>query len=170
MKNLHLKNLNNIDPIDIYLNEIQKIYNKEHSLKKLFTPLKNLYSYIKKELESINIQNKEIQEYKEHLLHYISDILKYDFKNTKKTTYSIIHYPLIINSFKDDIKNLKLLKNIDINSQWIKVNHYGYYYHAEEGNRFTVFNTKNHLNNFMIEIYILVDDNNIIKKIIPNYY
>lgn len=117
MENLHLKNLNNINPIDIYLNEIQKIYNEEHSLKKLFTPLKNLYSYIKKELESINIKNTEIQSYQEHLINYISDILKYDFKNTEKTTYSIMHYKYVINNFKNDIKKLKLLKNVDINSQ-----------------------------------------------------
>lgn len=37
MKNLHLKNLQNLDPIENYLQQIEKIYNNEHSLKKLFT-------------------------------------------------------------------------------------------------------------------------------------
>lgn len=169
MKNLHLKNLQNLDPIENYLQQIEKIYNNEHSLKKLFTPLKNLYSYIKKELESINIKNTEIQSYQEHLINYISDILKYDFKNTNETTYSIMHYPLIINKFKDDIKNLKLLKDIDINSQWVNIE-YNDYYHTDEGSVFTIFDTENHLTNFMIELVVLVDNNNIIKKITPNYY
>lgn len=169
MKNLHLKNLQNLDPIENYLQQIEKIYNEEHSLKKLFTPLKKLYSYIKKELESINIKNTEIQSYQEHLINYISDILKYDFKNTEKTTYSIMHYKYVINNFKNDIKNLKLLKNVDINSQWINIDYKGYYY-TDEDKEFTIFDTENHLTNFMIELVILVDNNNIIKKITPNYY
>lgn len=168
MQNLHLKNLQNIDPIDIYIDKIEKIYNNENKFKEFVTLLKNLYSYIKKELESINIKNKEIQEYKEHLLHYISDILTYDFKNTEETTYSIMQYKYIINIFKNDIKNLKLLKDIDINSQWINIEHKGYYY-IDKDREFTIFDTKNHLINFMIKINILVDDNNIIRKITANY-
>ena len=169
MKNLHLKNLQNLDPIENYLQQIEKIYNEEHSLKKLFTLLKTLYSYIKKELESINIKNTEIQSYKTHLIDYVSDILKYDFKNTEKTTYSIMHYQYVVNILKDDIKNLKLLKNIDIKSQWINIEHKGFYY-TDEGRIFTIFDTQNHLTNFMIELVVLVDNNNIIKKITPNYY
>ena len=169
MKNLHLKNLQNLDPIENYLQQIEKIYNNEHSLKKLFTPLKNLYSYIKKELESINIKNTEIQNYQEHLINYISDILKYDFKNTNETTYSIMHYKYVINNFKNDIKNLKLLKNIDIKSQWINIEHKGFYY-TDEGRVFTIFDTQNHLTNFTIVLDILVDNNNTIKNITPNYY
>jgi hypothetical protein len=169
MENLHLKNLNNINPIDIYLNEIQKIYNEEHSLKKLFTLLKTLYSYIKKELELINIKNTEIQSYKTHLIDYVSDILKYDLKNTEETTYSIMHYKYVVNILKDDIKNLKLLKNIDIKSQWINIEHKGFYY-TDEGRVFTIFDTQNHLTNFTIVLDILVDNNNTIKNITPNYY
>ena len=118
MQNLHLKNLNSTNLINIYLNEIQKTYENEYKFEKLVISLKKLYKYIKKELISTNIKNTEIQNYQEHLISYISDILKYDFKNTNETTYSIMHYPLIINKFKDDIKKLKLLKDIDINSQW----------------------------------------------------
>ena len=80
-----------------------------------------------------------------------------------------MHYPLIINKFKDDIKNLKLLKDIDINSQWVNIE-YNDYYHTDEGSVFTIFDTENHLTNFMIELVVLVDNNNIIKKITPNYY
>ena len=80
-----------------------------------------------------------------------------------------MHYPLIINKIKDDIKNLKLLKDIDINSQWINIDYKGYYY-TDEDKEFTIFDTENHLTNFMIELVVLVDNNNIIKKITPNYY
>lgn len=37
MKNLHLKNLNNTDIIDIYLNKIEKIYNNNYDFEKLIT-------------------------------------------------------------------------------------------------------------------------------------
>ena len=37
MKNLHLKNLNNTDIIDIYLNKIEKIYQNKEKLKELVT-------------------------------------------------------------------------------------------------------------------------------------
>lgn len=80
-----------------------------------------------------------------------------------------MHYPLIINKFKDDIKSLKLLKDIDINSQWVNIE-YNNYYHTDEGSVFTIFDTENHLTNFMINLNILVDNNKIIKKITPNYY
>lgn len=80
-----------------------------------------------------------------------------------------MHYPLIINKIKDDIKNLKLLKDIDINSQWVNIE-YNDYYHTDEGSVFTIFDTENHLTNFMMNLNILVNNNKIIKKITPNYY
>ena len=80
-----------------------------------------------------------------------------------------MHYPLIINKIKDDIKNLKLLKDIDINSQWVNIE-YNDYYHTYEGSVFTIFDTENHLTNFMMNLNILVNNNKIIKKITPNYY
>lgn len=47
MQNLHLKNLQNLDPIDIYLNKIEKIYNNNYNFEKLITLLKN-YIHISK--------------------------------------------------------------------------------------------------------------------------
>lgn len=48
MKNLHLKNLNNTDIIDIYLNKIEKIYNNNYDFEKLITLLKNYIHTLKK--------------------------------------------------------------------------------------------------------------------------
>ena len=109
MQNLHLKNLQNIDQIDIYLNYLNKIQttcNNEYKYKKRFITLKKLYKYIQKELESINIKNEKIELYKDYLIEYISDILKYDFKNTEESTFSISDFraekltlPVVIYSF-----------------------------------------------------------------------
>lgn len=62
MENLHLKNLQNLDQIDIYLNylnKIQKTCNNEYKYKKLILSLKKVYKYIQKELESINIKKRK---------------------------------------------------------------------------------------------------------------
>ena len=80
-----------------------------------------------------------------------------------------MHYKYVINNFKNDIKNLKLLKNVDINSQGINIKHKGFYY-TDEDRVFTIFDTENHLTNFTIVLDVLVDNNNIIKNITPNYY
>lgn len=174
MKNLHLKNLQNLDQIDIYLNylnKIQKTCNNEYKYKKLFTLLKNLYSYIKKELESINIQNTEIQNYQEHLITYISDILKYDFKNTEESTYSITFYPLLINIFKNNIEKLKLLKDIDINSQWINLDYeYQHHNYINKEKVLTISYMENHLTSSHKNLNISIDYDNIIKKITMDDY
>ena len=86
MKNLHLKNLNNTDIIDIYLNKIEKIYNNNYDFEKLITLLKKLYSHIEKELETINIINPDIQKYKEYLIDYIKDIKKKNLDTQQKKT------------------------------------------------------------------------------------
>ena len=174
MQNLHLKNLENLNQIDIYLNYVNKIRktcNNEYKYKKLFTQLKNLYSYIKKELESINIQNTEIQNYQKHLITYITDILKYDFKNTEESTYSILFYPLVINMFKNNIEKLKLLKDIDINSQWINLDYeYKQHNYIDKEKVLTISHMENHLTSLHKELNISIDNDNIIKKITMDDY
>lgn len=86
MKNLHLKNLNNTDIIDIYLNKIEKIYNNNYDFEKLITLLKKLYTYIEKELETINIINPHIQKYKKYLIDYIRDIKEKELRYPAKKT------------------------------------------------------------------------------------
>lgn len=56
MENLHLKNSQNLNPIDIYLNKIEKIYNNNYDFEKLITLLKKLYSHIEKELDQLKLK------------------------------------------------------------------------------------------------------------------
>lgn len=91
MKNLHLKNLNNTDIIDIYLNKIEKIYNNNYDFEKSITLLKKLYTYIEKELETINIINPDIQKYKEYLIDYIRDIKEKELRYPAKKKHLFNH-------------------------------------------------------------------------------
>jgi hypothetical protein len=174
MQNLHLKNLQNIDQIDIYLNYLNKIQttcNNEYKYKKRFITLKKLYKYIQKELESINIKNEQIELYKDYLIEYISDIIKYDFKNTEERTFSIMFYPLVINMFKNYIEKLKLLKDIDINSQWINLDYeYKHHNYIDKEKVLTISYMENHLTSSHKKLNIFIDYNNIIKKITINDY
>ena len=168
MQNLHLKNLQNLDPIDIYLNKIEKIYNNNYDFEKLITLLKKLYSHIEKELESIKIKNSKIQLYRSHLLDYIWDIQEYELRYAAENAYSIINHRLLTEIFQDHIEKLKQLKDIDINSQWINIDH-EYQYDTDEGRVLIIFNTQNHLTTLNRELMILVN-NNIIKDISTNDY
>ena len=174
MQNLHLKNLQNLDQIDIYLNylnKIQKKCNNKYKYKKLILSLKKVYKYIQKELESINIKNEKIQLYRNYLIEYISDILKYEFKNIEERTYSIMFYPLVINSFKNNIEKLKVLKDIDINLQWINLDYeYQQYNSINNEQVLTISHIENHLTPSHKELNISIDSDNIIKKITMDDY
>ena len=167
MKNLHLKNLNNTDIIDIYLNKIEKIYNNNYDFEKLITLLKKLYTYIEKELETINIINPDIQKYKEYLIDYIKDIKEKELRYpTKKNTYSITNHKILTEYFKNNIEKLKLLNNLDINSEWIKIEHiYSSkipYYHYRI---ITVIDINHHFTKTNRSLQFYVNENNIIVKI-----
>lgn len=168
MQNLHLKNLKNLNPIDIYLTKIEKIYNNNYNFEKLITLLKKLYSHIEKELESIKIKNSKIQLYRSHLLDYIWDIQEYELRYPAENAYSIVNHRLLTEIFQDHIEKLKQLKDIDINSQWININH-EYQYDTDEGRALIIFDTQNHLTALHRELIILVN-NNIIKDISTNDY
>lgn len=168
MQNLHLKNLQNLDPIDIYLNKIEKIYNNNYNFEKLITLLKKLYSHIEKELESIKIKNSKIQLYRSHLLDYIWDIQEYELRYAAENAYSIVNHRLLTEIFQDHIEKLKQLKDIDINSQWINIDH-KYQYDTDEGRVLIIFDNQNHLTALNRELIILIN-NNIIKDISTNDY
>lgn len=168
MQNLHLKNLQNLNIINIYLNKIEKIYNNNYDFEKLITLLKKLYSHIEKELESIKIKNSKIQLYRAHLLDYIWDIQEYELRYPAENAYSIVNHRLLTEIFQNHIEKLKQLKDIDINSQWININH-EYQYDTDEGRVLIVFDTQNHLTALHRELMILVN-NNIIKDISTNDY
>ena len=167
MKNLNLKNLNNTDIIDIYLNKIEKIYNNNYDFEKLITLLKKLYTYIEKELETINIINPDIQKYKEYLIDYIKDIKEKELRYpAKKNTYSITNHKILTEYFKNNIEKLKLLNNLDINSEWIKIEHiYSSkipYYHYRI---ITVIDINHHFTKTNRSLQFYVNENNIIIKI-----
>lgn len=168
MQNLHLKNLQNLNPIDIYLNKIEKIYNNNYDFEKLITLLKKLYSHIEKELKSIKIKNSKIQLYRSHLLDYIWDIQEYELRYAAENAYSIVNHRLLTEIFQDHIEKLKQLKDIDINSQWINIDH-EYQYDTDEGKVLIIFATQNHLTALNRELIILIN-NNIIKNISTNDY
>lgn len=48
MQNSHIKNLNNTNLIDMYLNKIEKIDHKKENVKERVTILNQLYTYIEK--------------------------------------------------------------------------------------------------------------------------
>ena len=168
MQNLHLKNLQNLNVINIYLNKIEKIYNNNYNFEKLITLLKKLYSHIEKELESIKIKNSKIQLYRSHLLDYICDIQEYELRYAAENAYSIVNHRLLTEIFQDHIEKLKQLKDIDINSQWINIDH-EYQYDTDEGRVLIIFDTENHLTALHKELMILIN-NNIIKDISTNDY
>lgn len=167
MKNLHLKNLNNKDIIDIYLNKIEKIYNNNYDFEKLITLLKKIYTYIEKELETINIINPDIQKHKEYLIDYIKDIKEKELRYpAKKNTYSITNHKILTEYFKGNIEKLKLLNNLDINSEWIKIEHiYSSkipYYHYRI---ITIIDINHHFTKTNKSLQFYVNENNIIVKI-----
>lgn len=167
MKNLHLKNLNNTDIIDIYLNKIEKIDHEKENFKELVTILNKLYTYIEKELELINIINPDIQKYKEYLIDYIKDIKEKELRYpAKKNTYSITNHKILTEYFKNNIEKLKLLNNLDINSEWIKIEHiYSSkipYYHYRI---ITVIDINHHFTKTNRSLQFYVNENNIIVKI-----
>lgn len=172
MKNLHLKNLNNTDIIDIYLNKIEKIYNNNYDFEKLITLLKKLYTYIEKELETINIINPDIQKYKKYLIDYIRDIKEKELKYpAKKNTYSITNHKILTEYFKNNIEKLKLLKDIDINLQWINLDYeYQQYNSINNEQVLTISHIENHLTPSHKELNISIDSDNIIKKITMDDY
>ena len=123
MQNLHIKNLNNTEPIDYYLNKIEKIDHEKENFKELVTILNKLYTYIEKELELINIINPRIQEYRNYLLDYIWNIKEHGLTPPKNNAFPITNHKLLTESFRNNIKKLKQLKNIDIDSNMINIEH-----------------------------------------------
>ena len=82
--------------------------------------------------------------------------------------YSIVNHRLLTEIFQDHIEKLKQLKDIDINSQWINIDH-EYQYDTDEDRVLIIFDTQNHLTALHRELMILIN-NNIIKDISTNDY
>lgn len=166
MKNLHLKNLQNTESIDIYLDKIEKIYHNKDKFNDLITLLNKLYIQIEKELKSIKIINPNMQAYRDYIMDYLSDIQEHELRYPAKNAYSIINYKLLTESFRNNIEKLKLLKELDINTQWIKIEHiYSSkipYYHYRI---ITVIDINNHFTKTNRSLRFYVNENNIIVDI-----
>lgn len=181
MQNLHLKNLKNTEPIDLYVNKIRKIFRQKDKFNELVTLLNKLYTYIGKEIESINIIDPNIQKFKEHLIEYIGDIQEYELKYPKTHLHSITRYYSITKMLKRDIETLKLLKNIKINSKMINIKNIHNYDVNDCINNtvfdiinqlsgLKVFDTLNHVSHISRNVIIFTDKNNIIKKITTDWF
>lgn len=161
MKNLHLKNLNNIDPINIYLDKIEKIYHNKDNFKELITLLTKLYIQIEKELISIKIINPNMQAYKDYIIDYLRDIQEHELRYPAKNAYSIINYKLLTESFRNNIKKLKQLKNIDIDSNMINIEHI-YSSFTPEFQIMYVIDINNHFTESNRSLLFHINKNNII--------
>ena len=166
MQNLHLKNLKHVEPIDIYLNKIEKIYHNKNKFKELVTLLNKLYFQIAKELKSINITNSSIQVYRDFIIDYLWYIQEHELTYPAKNAYSIQNYYLLTEILRDDIKKITLLKDIDINSKMINIKYiHRYDINYSEYNKAIIINEiKNHFTRSHRSIRFYVDDN-IIKQI-----
>lgn len=194
MENLHLKNLQTNKIIDYYISEIEKINKRNnnfttlqtackiinndteditkdiHTLTKLLT---KLYNTLIIELETINIVNPKIKEYRNHTISYIQDIIHDEIKELTIYNYYEYYvtkdYKYLTNIFKHEINHLKLLKNIDINSKWIDID-YEYQYPYGEDLSIVVLELENHLTTLTHDLTITVNKENIIKEIKTNHH
>ena len=194
MENLHLKNLQTNKIIDYYISEIEKINKRNnnfttlqtackiinndteditkdiHTLTKLLT---KLYNTLIIELETINIVNPKIKEYRNHTISYIQDIIHDEIKELTIYNYYEYYvtkdYKYLTNIFKHEINHLKLLKNIDINSKWIDID-YEYQYPYGEDLSIVVLELENHLTTLTHDLTITVNKENIIKEIETNHH
>lgn len=166
MQNLHIKNLNNTEPIDYYLNKIEKIDHEKENFKELVTILNKLYTYIEKELELINIINPRIQEYRNYLMDYIWNIKEHGLTPPKNNAFPITNHKLLTENLKDNIEKLKLLKDLDIDSKWINIEYIHstklpYYYYK----LITVVDINNHFTNTNRSLEFYINEDNIIVDI-----
>ena len=102
MENLHLKNLNNIDQIEFYIENTVKEANKHYdAIKKLYA---KTYDFLLTELNNINIINPTIKELRETLIDEIKE--NQDFLLT----------PADLNDLKELINDFKNIKDITIDT------------------------------------------------------
>ena len=102
MQNLHLKNLNNTNQIDFYIeNTIKKTNEHYDAIKKLYA---QTYDFLLTELNNINIINQTIKELRETLIDKINE--SQDFLIT----------PADLVDLKELINDFKTVKNITIDT------------------------------------------------------
>lgn len=151
MQNLHLKNLNNTDPVEHYLNEIDK------QNEKIFKYKKNIFKHLITQLKKLNFKNSQITNYTNRYIKSL-ELLNSD-------DISVMYTNRI--DFEDDnnnIKNLEKLQNIDINTKFdINNNKYLNYEKKKTYDLITIMCYRN--DNGKLEYLELEVENNIIKNI-----
>lgn len=151
MKNLHLKNLNNTDPVEHYLNEIDK------QNEKIFKYKKSIFKHLIIQLKKLNFKNSQITNYTNRYIKSL-ELLNSD-------DISVMYTNRI--DFEDDnnnIKNLEKLQNIDINTKFdINNNKYLNYEKKKTYDLITIMCYRN--DNGKLEYLELEVENNIIKNI-----
>jgi hypothetical protein len=151
MKNLHLKNLNNTEPVEHYLNEIDK------QNEKIFKYKKSIFKHLITQLKNFNFKNSQITNYTNR---YIKSLESLDSDDI-----SIMYTNRI--DFEDDnnnIKNLEKLQNININTKF-DINNIKYLYYEKKKtyNLITIMCFRN--TDGKVEYLELEVKNNIIKNI-----
>lgn len=151
MENLHLKNLNNTDPVENYLNEIDK------QNEKIFKYKKNIFKYLITQLKNFNFKNSQITNYTNR---YIKSLESLDSDDI-----SVMYTNRI--DFEDDnnnIKKLKKLQSLDINTKFdMNPNEYISNKYKKPYNIVTIMYFRN--DNGKLEYLELEVKNNIIKNI-----
>ena len=151
MQNLHLKNLNNTDPVEHYLNEIDK------QNEKIFKYKKSIFKHLITQLKKLNFKNSQITNYTNRYIKSL-ELLNSD-------DISVMYTNRI--DFEDDnnnIKNLEKLQNIDINTKFdINNNKYLNYEKKKTYDLITIMCCRN--DNDKLEYLELEVENNIIKNI-----
>ena len=151
MQNLHLKNLNNTDPVEHYLNEIDK------QNEKIFKYKKSIFKHLITQLKKLNFKNSQITNYTNRYIKSL-ELLNND-------DISVMYTNRI--DFEDDnnnIKNLEKLQNIDINTKFdINNNKYLNYEKKKTYDLITIMCCRN--DNGKLEYLELEVENNIIKNI-----
>ena len=151
MENLHLKNLNNTDPVEYYLNEIDK------QNEKIFKYKKSIFKHLITQLKNFNFKNSQITNYTNR---YIKSLESLDSDDI-----SVMYTNRI--DFEDDnnnIKRLEKLQSLDINTKF-DMNHNEYISnkYKKPYNIVTIMYFKN--DNGKLEYLELEVKNNIIKNI-----
>lgn len=153
MQNLHLKNLNNTDLVEYYLNEIDKY------TEKIIKHKENILLHLINQLKDLNFKNSKITNYTNR---YIESL--------EKLYNDPDEIGLIFpdrNDFEEDnnnIKKLKQLQDITINSKF-NTNNYKYSYIENKKTYDSVIIMDFRNTNRKVEFLELEVENNIIKNI-----
>lgn len=151
MQNLHLKNLNNTDPVEHYLNEIDK------QNEKIFKYKKSIFKHLITQLKKLNFKNSQITNYTNKYIKSL-ELLNSD-------DISVMYTNRI--DFEDDnnnIKKLKKLQNIDIYTKFnTNNNEYLNYEKKKAYDLITIMTFRN--TDSKLEYLELEVENNIIKNI-----